>query len=274
MFEFLLRLFGKRTDSTRIVTVPTPEPVKPPQPMPPPPPQPGHVTPPAANSLQVERVDCIGGVPVGRIVGTNIIFWLAGMAIDADGAYRAYDRLGRGLDYLANAGSPGNWYGIVTDPQTHTPFIQKSSDPAPGFYISSTAWEDPTKETRDPRRYLDSESIPFLVVPGHMAGGLKMGDFCTMVNVSNNQVIHGLCGDIGPRSKIGEASIAAAKGLGIPSSPKSGGTDSRKILYIAYQGTALNPKDGAPSLDTIQKHSGAIYESLMLEQLKRRLSDV
>lgn len=43
-------------------------------------------------------------------------FFEAGMAIDADGAYRAYHPTpGKGLDFLANAGSPGNWWALVTD---------------------------------------------------------------------------------------------------------------------------------------------------------------
>src|SRR5262249_49419827 len=43
-------------------------------------------------------------------------FYESGMAIDADGAFRAYhpnDRLG--LDSLAHAGHQGNWWALVTD---------------------------------------------------------------------------------------------------------------------------------------------------------------
>src|SRR5690242_9239867 len=43
-------------------------------------------------------------------------FYKSGMAIDADGAFRAYhpdDRLG--LDSLAHAGRFGNWWALVTD---------------------------------------------------------------------------------------------------------------------------------------------------------------
>jgi Fungal chitosanase of glycosyl hydrolase group 75 len=65
------------------------------------------------------------------------------LGIDADGSPHAYHPNGSppGLDYLANAGKPGNWYGIVTDNQkaSGNPVVQGSSDPAPGFYISSTA---------------------------------------------------------------------------------------------------------------------------------------
>jgi hypothetical protein len=44
------------------------------------------------------------------------LFYRSGLAIDADGAFRAYhpnDRLG--LDSLAHAGRRGNWWALVTD---------------------------------------------------------------------------------------------------------------------------------------------------------------
>src|SRR5262249_26952383 len=75
-------------------------------------------------------------------------FYTAGLAIDADGAFRAYnphDVLG--LDSLAHAGHPGNWWALVTDngrPSGH-PVVQGNSDPAPGFYVSATALYDPRR---------------------------------------------------------------------------------------------------------------------------------
>ena len=46
----------------------------------------------------------------------SAFFFEAGMHIDADGAYRAYHPISsKGLDYLANAGKPGNWWALVTD---------------------------------------------------------------------------------------------------------------------------------------------------------------
>ena len=44
----------------------------------------------------------------------SAFFFEAGMMIDADGAYRAYHpQPGKGLDYLGNAGKPGNWWALV-----------------------------------------------------------------------------------------------------------------------------------------------------------------
>ncbi|NCU92315.1 MAG: hypothetical protein EBV44_10280 [Synechococcaceae bacterium WB7_1B_046] len=63
----------------------------------------------------------------------------AGMRIDADGA-NGHDGSGRAayadgktgtqpLDYLANAGKPGNWWGIVVDGKG-VPIKQAATDPA------------------------------------------------------------------------------------------------------------------------------------------------
>ena len=55
---------------------------------------------------------------------------------DADGDPRAYHPKGSppGLDYLANAGHPGNWWALATDngKPNGRPIIQGPNDPAPG----------------------------------------------------------------------------------------------------------------------------------------------
>ena len=44
--------------------------------------------------------------------------------------------------------------------------------------------------------------------------------------------------DLGPPTKIGELSVAAAKSLGIPSSPRHGGLDQPEVVYELWPGTA------------------------------------
>ena len=84
------------------------------------------------------------------------------MDIDADGSPHAYHPNGSppGLDYLANAGSPGNWWGIATDNQKSSgnPVVQDSSDPAPGFYVATTALIDTSKSWKNPLAYVNSET--------------------------------------------------------------------------------------------------------------------
>jgi hypothetical protein len=109
---------------------------------------------------------------LGRIGYSNIYtfledqrayFYEAGMMIDADGAYRAYHPdPGKGLDYLGNAGRPGNWWALVTDngKKTGTPIVQGPDDPAPGYYISTTSLQDSSKKRTDPTQYVDAENVP------------------------------------------------------------------------------------------------------------------
>ena len=42
--------------------------------------------------------------------------------------------------------------------------------------------------------------------------------------------------DFGPRTKLGEASIACAEFFGVPSSPKDGGTSEKRFIYTFFPG--------------------------------------
>jgi hypothetical protein len=144
--------------------------------------------------------------------------WSSGMKIDADGSPRAYGPAGTDpLDYLGNAGGPGRWYGIATD-AAGNPLVQGSSDPAPGYYVSTTAMNIPGFEKGDPRRYLDAERVPYVAAPPELlsAAGAAMGDLCFVTY--NGAQSWAVLGEVGPRRKIGEGSIALAVALGIPSS--------------------------------------------------------
>src|SRR5580765_7782088 len=80
------------------------------------------------------------------------------MTIDADGCPHAYGPEGtKPLDYLANAGYPGNWWGIVTDAEG-IPYVQRTDDgkdraPWPGYYLSTTAYLVSGFDKYDARRY-------------------------------------------------------------------------------------------------------------------------
>ena len=63
-----------------------------------------------------------------------------------------------GLDDNRNGGIGKDNYGIVSPD-----VIQGKNDPAPGYYVSVTALFDPRKKKTDPRRYVNSEVIPYLV---------------------------------------------------------------------------------------------------------------
>ncbi|WP_372365705.1 alpha/beta hydrolase [Candidatus Uabimicrobium sp. HlEnr_7] len=175
------------------------------------------------------------GKTIWKVPGKNGFFWGSGMSVDADGAPKAYHRQkGKGLDYLANAGHPGNWWGIVT--KNGVPVIQKSTDPAPGYYVSQTAMFSSQKSIYDPRRYVNASTIPFYVLPARKSMGAKIGDIAAVINTRSNKVAYAMYADVGPRNHIGEGSIALAEDLGINSSPKKGGISSG-IVFVVFPGS-------------------------------------
>ena len=161
------------------------------------------------------------------------------MHIDADGSPHAYHRISsKGLDSLENAKDQnGRFVGVVCK-RNGEPVIQGDEDPAPGFYVSPTALQDSSKASTDPTRYVDSETIPYIALPGRMPGGAKLGDFAVLVHTSADiPPCFAIYADVGPSRKIGEASIAAARELGIPWNPRTGGTEAKVIRYIVFAGS-------------------------------------
>lgn len=174
----------------------------------------------------------------------------AGMSVDADGANGA-DGSGRAaygppgtkpLDYLANAGGPGNWWGIVTD-RNGDPVVQGMEDPAPGYYISTTSYqrrvdgEGKSLPKTSTYRYLDSATEFFIVVPSHwrsIVRGVVLGCRATITDTTTVNTIEAVVGDFGPRSHIGEASMACAAAFGLNPNPKNGGTEREKFIYTFY----------------------------------------
>lgn len=168
--------------------------------------------------------------------GSEVVTVTAGATIDADGSPRAYHPKGTpGLDYLDNAGHPGNWWGIAT--RRGTPIVQGPEDPAPGFYVSTTAYMHAGQPAWSPLAYLDSETVPFIVVPGPlraMVKGVVLGCLALVKNRANGRKVTCLVGDIGPATHWGEISIAAAKRLGLPTNARKGGGAASGIEYAIY----------------------------------------
>lgn len=195
-------------------------------------------------SCNKNEILTIARVTVWALSGKKAFFFKAGMDIDADGAPDAYHPSNKGRDYLENAGSPGNWWGIVTDngQPNGEPVIQRSNDPFPGYYISKTALEDPTKPKNNPTRYVDASKIPYIVLPPQLTlrngrnVGANLGDMAVVINAKNRKYSCAIFADIGPRKKIGEGSIALADTLGIPSDPKKGGTKG-DVIYVVFPGS-------------------------------------
>jgi hypothetical protein len=186
----------------------------------------------------LSKIDQVAGVPIFSVAGeVKSIAFKAGYMINADGSPNCYGPDDSGLDWTANGGTPGgDWWGGPTDSEG-MPCIQKIYDPSPGMYVSGTALINPAFPEASPYRYLDSESIPFFVMPGSHYNGLKLGDCGLVYNTKTGDNCYAVFGDVGPSAKIGEGSIRLAEALKIDSAPKNGGTESKVIVYLAFPGS-------------------------------------
>jgi hypothetical protein len=159
-----------------------------------------------------------------RICGTHdAVFWKADMDIDCDG--RPTRRCNRRTDPHF---SPGTAY--------------RQSD----------------------GHRLNAERLPYIVLPAtsriwnHHAHGVGGGSVAAVVY--RDRVEYAVVGDIGPRDIIGEASYAAARRLGIPADPSTGGVGSG-VTYIVFKHSRI---------DAIEDHTAAVAAG---ERLARRLLD-
>jgi hypothetical protein len=189
----------------------------------------------------------IGDRIIERIYGEpSTVEFQAGMVIDADGALRAYhpDDVS-GLDRLEHAGAPGNWWGIVTADGTPdgAALVQREGDLAPGFHVSQTSLEDPEKEAADPQRYVDSLVVPFVALQQVFVTelGCQLGDFAFVTREAmdgSRRSSAAIFADVAaPELPVGEGSMALAERLGIPSSPRHGGTLRTSVHYVLFCGS-------------------------------------
>jgi hypothetical protein len=171
---------------------------------------------------------------------SGAILYRAKMSIDADGCPRAYGPNNSGLDWTANAGYPGNWWGIVTD-TNGDPIIQGASDPYPGMYVSSTSLVRSGYSNYNPLRYVDSENIPYIALPSALQtlANIAKGDLAYVRNTTNGNTSFAYFADTGPGGKLGEGSMFLASAIGINSSPKTGGTSQPIIDYVVFPQSGL-----------------------------------
>jgi len=166
------------------------------------------------------------------------VLFTAGMTIDADGAPNAYGPKNKGLDYTANARDARGWVALVTNTKGQ-PVIQRSGRYR-GYYVSTTSLQQPNvRDPRNPKKYLDATRIPFIALPPDFARmyGISLGDLVVVTNSANGRSAYAVFGDVGPRGRIGEGSIALAKELEIPSNPRH---DSALdgVTYVLFPGSS------------------------------------
>ncbi|WP_320784486.1 glycoside hydrolase family 75 protein [Streptomyces sp. CRN 30] len=93
-------------------------------------------------------------------------------------------------------------------------------------------------------RYLDAETLPYVVVPGpsriwdYRAHGIRGGSVVAVVH--QGRVRYAVVGDTGPTDIIGEASYATARALGLSPDPRSGGA-AGGVTYIVFKNSRVTP---------------------------------
>ena len=182
-------------------------------------------------------IKTVGNVKVYSEEGA--ILYKTGATVNGDGSPHCYhpDK-SKGLDHLANAGDTGNWWGIYAPPDgSGKPVQQSIYHIAPGYYVSTTALTVPGIDLSDPAAYIDSERYPYCVVPGQFGHGWHLGDVGFCYNTKTSDSMYCAAADIGPTNHIGEISILLAECLALNTSPKTGGTESPIIAYVAFPGS-------------------------------------
>jgi len=188
----------------------------------------------------------VGGVAVWDMTGG--LCYQAGCAVDADGSPRAYHPptpehpSGRppALDVIANAGHPGDWWGLACD-KNGLPYKQGPGDPAPGFYVSTTALIDPTMPESDPRRYVDAETVPYASIPNLQPLLARVGPGDLGVALYKQLTVPFIIADVGPRDEIGEGSPALLKELGLWAGMNAG-HDRQDIVWVLFPKTRTRPR--------------------------------
>lgn len=110
----------------------------------------------------------------------------------------------------------------------------------PGGVIASMTWyRHRSMAADDPAAYVDAETVPYIVVPPiivQKTAGVVRG--CKARVTRNGVSVDCVVADLGPTNKVGELSIAAARALDVPSSPRHGGEDNQTITYELWPGEA------------------------------------
>lgn len=178
------------------------------------------------------------------------VHFLADADIDADGANgqnggpAAYKVDDSGTELLANGGMKIVQGKVICAKSWARDIVILDVDNEPkvfpgGIIASMTWYRHPGKLRSDPAAYVDSETVPYIVVPPliiQKTAGIVRG--CKARVTWKGRSVEGVVADKGPSNKIGELSIATARAIGLPASPRNGGTEKPEVLYELWPGVA------------------------------------
>ena len=194
--------------------------------------------------------------PLGRQIYNTTDYscclFRARMHVCADGAPKAYHPLPEdalGLDNLSAAGLPHHNWAIATDANGNL-CTQKADEPAPGFYVSMTAYSNPgvVDGTRQVK-YVDAASINYIVLPSPSFKQFSNQPKIALSNVgfsfypANDCFEYVIFAETGPDVELGEASLQLVNRLGLGNSngdARSGGTEQAAVIYGIFPGVSVS----------------------------------
>ncbi|MBA2434864.1 MAG: hypothetical protein H0V54_07245 [Chthoniobacterales bacterium] len=110
--------------------------------------------------------------------------------------------------------------------------------------------------------FLIASTDPYIVLPGIFSRAKdagKVGDYAVVVY--GNEMYPALVGDVGPREKVGEASLRIAKEINSQSTPYSRPVSDLKVTYLIFPDTADTPF-GPPDLEKIRARCEKLVQDL------------
>jgi hypothetical protein len=176
------------------------------------------------------------------------ITFTADADIDADGANGqngqrvAYKVGNTGSELLGNGGMTMRGGRVVGAESWFKDIVILGGDGEPmefpgGIIASKTAYKFPDHRPNDPAAYVDSETVNYIAIPQEIRNGAKgviLGCKVKCYHRPTGKTAWGIVADIGPRTKVGEVSIAMARALGMNPSPRSGGEEKAVVEYTIY----------------------------------------
>lgn len=160
---------------------------------------------------------CVATVDVMQLDGTNAAYFFSKLAVDADGAPRAYHP--RDVNPRSNSGKAFDWLANLSTSDRHGIQGKDGVGPAEGFIVSGTTAQNPAvKNTKSTARYVDASTIPYVVLPRAkfpLPQGMKLKDGCVVfvVDTKTGGTSGAIFADVG--NAVGEGSIALARRLGL-----------------------------------------------------------
>ncbi|MEO5735136.1 MAG: M15 family metallopeptidase [Rubrivivax sp.] len=178
------------------------------------------------------------------------VHFTADADIDADGANGqsggppAYKVDDSGSEALVNGGMRIEAGKVVCGKPWARDIVILGADQQPrvfsgGLIASMTWYRHPGKAADDPAAYVDAETVPYIVVPPLVVKGTKgIVRGCKARVTWRSRSVDCVVADRGPADSIGELSIAAARAIGLPASPRNGGTKAVEVLYELWPNVA------------------------------------